>query len=334
MKDRYKNKKINYSFELLRLILSLWVVIHHCYKYSYIYRKGLFPVPTFIIMSFYFYYNILNKKEIIKINQRFQRILIPYIIWPIILFIINNILFIQLGFSLYNKKLLLNDFIIQLIFGQKFHFIFYYQFNLIFLTLLFTIISLLFNKSFTLIFQMLLIISYISQYSYLNSNIFEEYSNIIRFSLGHISEFLPFAVMGVTLRHLDIITKLKKFKSLTIIYIAIIFILILKFDIFAGIKGYFYPGVIYNIGGNCIFILFSLFSFQNEKLISLLKNITKFTGGIYYIHLTCYSILERKFLFIKDNTFHGSITIYIISYIFCYIGNILTFNTKFKFLFN
>jgi len=237
-------------------------------------------------MSFYFYYKILNYKNIFKINQRFQRILIPYIIWPIILFIFNNILFIRFRFSLYNKKLLLIDFVLQLIFGQKFQFIFYYQFNLIILTLLFTIISFLFNKSFTLIFQMLLIISYIFQYSYLNLNIFEEYSNTIKISLGHISEFLPFAVMGVALRHLDIITKLKEFKFKTIIYIAIIFILILKFDIFVGIKGYFYPGIIYNIGGNCIFILFSLFSFQNKKLISLLKLITKFTGGIYYIHWT------------------------------------------------
>jgi len=286
MKDKYTNKKINYSFELLRFILCLWVVIHHTYKYSFIYRKGLFPVPNFIIMSFYFYYNILNYKNIFKINQRFQRILIPYIIWPIILFIFNNILFIRFRFSLYNKKLLLIDFVLQLIFGQKFQFIFYYQFNLIILTLLFTIISFLFNKSFTLIFQMLLIISYIFQYSYLNLNIFEEYSNTIKISLGHISEFLPFAVMGVALRHLDIITKLKEFKFKTIIYIAIIFILILKFDIFGGIKGYFYPGIIYNIGGNCIFILFSLFSFQNKKLISLLKLITKFTGGIYYIHWT------------------------------------------------
>ena len=159
---------------------------------------------------------------------------------------------------------------------------------------------------------MLLIVAYIFQYSYLNIYIFEEYSNIIKFSLGHISEILPFAVIGITLPHLDITAKLKKFKALTITYIGIIFYLILKFDIFAEIKGYFYPGVIYNIGANCIFILFSLLSFQNKKFISILKIITKFTGGIYYIHMVCYVILERKIKFIKDNTFHGSITIYII----------------------
>lgn len=334
MNDRYTNKKINHSFELLRLILSLWVVIHHCYKYAYLFRKELFPVPTFMIMSFCFYYNILIKKDVNKIKQRFQRILIPYIIWPILLFILNNILFKISKFSLYNQKLLLNDLIIQLTFGRKYHSIFYYQFNLIFLTILFTIISILFKKSFILIFQMLLIVAYIFQYSYLNLYIFEEYSNIIQFSLGHIFEFLPFVVIGVTLRHLDITTKLEKFKGLTIIYIGIIFFLTLKFDIFVEIKGFYYPGVLYNIGGTCIFILFSLLTFTNKKIISILKIITKFTGGIYYIHLVCFIILKPKIQIITNSTLHGSIAIYIISYIICYLGNKLSFNSKFKFLFN
>ena len=86
-----KNKKINYSLELLRLILSFWVVLHHCCKYVGKY-KGRFHVPTFMIMSFYFYYNTLKTKTIIKIKQRFQRISIPYIIWPTSTLIINNIL--------------------------------------------------------------------------------------------------------------------------------------------------------------------------------------------------------------------------------------------------
>ena len=95
MKDRNINKninkKINYSLQLLRIILSFWVVIHHTYKYAYKLHKGKFHVPIFMIMSFYFYYNTLKIKSIIKIKYRFQRISIPYIIWPFLLFICNNI---------------------------------------------------------------------------------------------------------------------------------------------------------------------------------------------------------------------------------------------------
>lgn len=159
MKDRNINKninkKINYSLQLLRLILSFWVVIHHTYKYAYKLHKGKFNVPIFMIMSFYFYYNTLKIKSIIKIKYRFQRISIPYIIWPILLFICNNILFKLYGFSLYNTKLLLKDLVFQIIYGSRYHFLFYYQFNLIIITLLFTIISFLFKYNFIFIIQLL-----------------------------------------------------------------------------------------------------------------------------------------------------------------------------------
>ena len=91
MKDRNAYKKINYNFELLRLILCLWVVFQHCCRNVNRF-KGKFHVPTFMIMSFYFYYNTLKTKNIAKIKQRFQRILIPYIIWPIFILYLNNIL--------------------------------------------------------------------------------------------------------------------------------------------------------------------------------------------------------------------------------------------------
>ena len=127
---------------------------------------------------------------------------------------------------------------------------------------------------------------------------------------------------------------LKKFKVLVILYIIYIIFLILEFDIFVRIKGFWYPGILLNVGGICIFIFFSLFSFQNRKLIFLLKIISKFTGGIYYIHLIFFSFFSPKFFFIQKKTFHGSIFIYVISYITCYLGNKLSLKTKLILLFN
>ena len=334
MKDSNANKKINYSLELLRLILSFWVVLQHTYKYINKYNKGKFHVPTFLIISFYFYYNTLKIKSIIKINQRFQRILIPYIIWPIFIFINNNILFALFGYSQLNHILLLKSLLYQLIFGSVYHIIFYYQFNLILFTLLFTIITFIFKKNFIFIFQILLIIAYILQYSYYNFYFFTKYKYFVRFSLGHIAEFIPFAVTGLILGYLDIIAKSKKLRGLSILFYITIIFLILKFEIFVRIRGFWFPGILFNIGGICIFILFSLLSFQNNKLIFLLTIITKFTGGIYYIHMIFFSFLERKILFIQKKTFHGTITIYIISYIICFLGNKLCGKTKLKFLFN
>ena len=331
MEDRI-DKKINYSLQLLRFILAFWVVLHHCCK-KVIKFKGRFHIPTFMIMSFYFYYNTLKEQNCFKIKQRFQRISIPYIIWPIFTLIGNNILFSCLGFSPCNKNLNIKDLLLQLVFGFNYHTVFYYQFILIFLTIIFSIISLLFKKNFIYIFQICLIVDYIFQYGFWSLYIFGANSRI-SYSLGMIFELCPFAVIGVTLHHLDVIPKLKNYKILAIFFIVVIVFFILAFDIFVRIRGYFYPGVYLNIGGICIFILFSLFSFQNKKVILILKKITKFTGGIYYIHKICFSLLRVKISFIYNQTFHGSIMIYLISYIICYLGDKLTYKTKLKFLFN
>ena len=335
MKDRNTNKtkEINYSLELLRLLLSFWVILHHCCKYVGEF-KGRFHVPTFMIMSFYFYYNTLNVKSIIKIKQRFQRILIPYIIWPIFLFIFNNIIIKIFHFTEFQRKLKLKDLVLQLIFGFKYQVVFYYQFNLLFLTIIFTIISISFNNNFIFIFQFFLIIAYFFQYSCWNKYIFKKYALSVRIPLGSFLELLPFAVTGTTLRYLDIIIKLKKYQKFSFFFFLAIIFLILKFDIFIKIKGCFFPGIFLNIGGICIFILFSLFSFQKKKLVSFLKVITKFTGGIYYVHKACYFVLKKEIAFVKNHTFHGSVLVYLISYIICYYGNKYTYNTKLKFLFN
>ena len=91
-----KKQNINYGIELLRMILCFWIVIIHCCIInSYFFKKIIlagFHVPTFIIISFYFYYRNLSTRNIIKIKLRFERLLIPYIIWPIILLIMNNLL--------------------------------------------------------------------------------------------------------------------------------------------------------------------------------------------------------------------------------------------------
>ena len=333
MKDRNSNNKINYSLELLRFILCFWVVIHHCCRNANKF-KGRFHVPTFMIMSFYFYYNILKTKNITKIKQRFQRILIPYIIWAIFIFFFNNLLFKLFGFILIKTKLQLKDLLLQLIFGSHYNLIFYYLFNLLFLTLLFNIISFLFPKNFISLYLALLIVAYFFQYSYWDIFILKKYFRVIQFSLGLIFELLPYAVVGVILYYLDIVTKLKKYKEVSIFFLGEIIFLILKFDIFVIIKGFLYPGILPNVGGICIFILFSLFSFLNRKLIFLLKIITKYTGGIYYLHMICFKFLSRAFIFIRKKTFHGSIVIYITTYIICYFGNKSSSKTKLKYLFN
>ena len=87
------SKKMNVGIELLRFLLCLWIVIAHCSKIKNEHKKFFgrgFQVPAFILISFYFFYPVLEQRKIAKIIIRFQRLLIPYIIWPLVFFVIKN----------------------------------------------------------------------------------------------------------------------------------------------------------------------------------------------------------------------------------------------------
>ena len=79
--------------------------------------KLKFHVQTFLIILFYFMYNNLKERNINKIKQRFELLLIVYFVYPYI----NNLLFILFNKGTFNKKLTLNNLITQLIFVINIH---------------------------------------------------------------------------------------------------------------------------------------------------------------------------------------------------------------------
>ena len=72
--------------------------------------KNNMSVPIFFLMSFYFSHKLFLSKNVEKIKKRFERLLIPYIFWPIIIWILNN--FLYNTFKL-NFKFSFNDLKIQ-----------------------------------------------------------------------------------------------------------------------------------------------------------------------------------------------------------------------------
>ena len=90
-------KKVNLGLEILRMIMSFWVIMFHFYKPKNeisinIIIKHSFHVPTFIIMSFYFLYPNLSQRNLDKIKNRLEKLIIPYIIYPFFFFFIQNLL--------------------------------------------------------------------------------------------------------------------------------------------------------------------------------------------------------------------------------------------------
>ena len=95
-----KNKNINKNriigIEILRLILCYWVVSYHYTSRKYAKQKYLFfiktkyyHVPCFTFISFYFTSNLFINRDIERIKNRLERLLIPYIIYPVFIWLIN-----------------------------------------------------------------------------------------------------------------------------------------------------------------------------------------------------------------------------------------------------
>ena len=157
-------------------------------------------------------------------------------------------------------------------------------------------------------------------------------------SLGHFVESFPIAVSAFILNYSGIINKQIIWKNVIMIYCAIFNFLIYKYNIFTEItiygKTYYYNGLDKNIFAFLSFIFFYLIPFEKVKsnyINKIIDLITKYTQGIYCVHLMMISYGNKYFH--VGHTFKGSIIIYILSFLFSFIGEKLFFHTKLKYLF-
>ena len=329
-----KNTKINLGIQILRLLLCFWIVIVHCSKIKNEHQKYLFRgfhVPTFIFLSFYFYYPIISRKNIDKITSRFQRLLLPYTFWPIIrllLFTIKN----------HNIKYILRNIILQLLIGSPIHGHFWFLFNLIFLSLFFAIILFSFNKNGIKILIFTELFCYYLHISGLGFDLLNNFTYLFRKNIGSLIEIIPLSVNGCIFSIIKYLF-INKRSSIYLYFIFFIIIFILfNYDIFIEKKGFICSRVsLYIISSSILFLLFGTLPFEkvqkNEYIILVIKYITQFTGGIYYIHSIVRDFIHiYSYSFLKRNYFY-SLIIYVICYSICFIGNKFFKNYKLKYLF-
>ena len=333
-----ENRELNLGIEILRFLFSLWIVVLHCSiirkEHKKYFNKG-FHVPTFILLSFYFFYQILCKRDINKVVSRFQRLLIPYILWPLIILLLNNILLSIFSFAQFKTKITFRAFYIQIVMASTYHVIFWFQFNLIFLTLFFSIISFIFKQNLLDIFLILGIISFFLIESQINYKIFFHFYGSFGKNIGSIIELLPLAVIGCIYNSIKILSKIEYKSKFFNLLLSFLLFMLVKYNIFAYPKGLRYPHILFHIFASTIlFLLFGTAKFKNKNIILIIRNITKFTGGIYYTHTIFRDYLSKIFIFFNKKSYLSSIVLYIICYIFCFIGNKYFKSNKIKYLFN
>ena len=327
IKNKESKSSLNLGIELLRFIMCFWVILYHCFdtknkRIKEIIINKRFHVPTFMFISFYFFYNSLNSRNINKIKARLIRLSVPYIIWPTIIWIFNNILYLIFQSNRYNRRLTLIELIYQLTFGIKIYGVVWFNNIVLLFIIFFTLISLLFKTKFLLIFQIISILIYAFDYSKYRRFFIKTYTWIF---LGRVLGMFPISVAGLSISSLYIISKLKidkkRNKAILICFLNIFFLF--KYDIFIINKGYVYRSIIFNIAAINFFILFSLIPFENIRnklIIFFIRTLTNYTGGIYYVHMIVKRNLNKQINLINNKTVYGCIIIYLISYFICFIG--------------
>ena len=334
-----KNQKFNPFFALLRMYLSFLVVKSHCYSRKNRFQnifileffiKSRFHVPIFYIMSFYFCSNIFTSRSIGKIKQRFERILIPYLIWPLVIYILNNYIYH------YRKKITFYELTQQLLFGAPLIPTFWFQINLIIATFLIVIFELLFKKFSFLFLLDLLIISFYFQYNNYNYYLFYNFSYYKKYSFGRFAEILPYCISGFIVSYLKISLFINKYfncSHLLFIYIVFSF----KYTIFNNhVKGFMYQGLQLYFKSLFIFnvvLLIPLDIISYSKFIKAIKFITNYTAIVYTLHIIIFQYAKKYFSLVRNRTLYGCMIVYLICYTIGLFGILIFGKTKLKYLF-
>ena len=329
-----QKKKIFIGIEFLRIYLSILVVNTHCYKLpknskflkSKLLRNNL-HVPIFYIISFFFFQNTLLSRNLNKFKQRFQRLLIPYIFWPVIIWSINNIIFLVFKINFNNSFYDLKN---QLLTGHCFNTVFWFQWNLIFETFFFIIIELVFHKYIINILIYIGFTAYYFQYSGYNYNIFIHFDFNLKYTLGRFAEVIPYSISGFYLSYFKLVDCFKKNIINTIFICLLVLILFSNYNFIIYPKGFGYQGFKSQILSFFLFIIFCIISknFVGKNIFKIIIQISKFTPGIYYLHIPIMNYFKNFFLFIKNKQLQGAMLIYFFCYIICIIGSFIFRKTK------
>ena len=337
--NEINSKKINIGLQLLRSICAFLIIVCHFYefnKYKIILSKNIYYIITFFYMSFYFSYNTLASRNISKIKGRFKRMLVPYIIWPLLFYLkdkFNHFYYKQN--SIFNIKHLYYQFIV----GCKIYGIFWFLFDLIFLTLFFTLIIFIFKKYFMHVLFLFCIFIYSFFYSnYANILIFYKYKKVpCHHAIRPNLEFFVFAFTGFYLSSIQFINKLYKYRIISMIISIICLFFYIKYYkiIFKKVNSIF-KGMIRDILVTFFIIIFSMLPFDkinNNYIIIFLNKITSYTGGIFYIHSKLGDFCKLYFRSIRKRRFRGCFLLYIICYLTCFVWTFILQKTSLKYLF-
>lgn len=338
-------KDYNVGIAILRTIMCFMVVLCHCW--DAIDAQGImkmlswtrgFAVPVFMMMSFVLVQNtlVMHNKE--KMSKRFERLLIPQFGWAAIYWFIYYLIDVFFNKGLENG---VTDMFWQMFTGHspRLNATMWYQVDLIFLTVVFLMVILVFKHCYELVLSILLILSLLIQYSGIYM-VFASWRYELKYPIGRFFEMIPIAVVGFMISAKGILEKIKTNRTMIAILSGSIIFIDMKYSIFSPIDGYGYEGVEKIVIATAFIALFLALPFEmiSDKMNSIINFITRYTMGVYCMHRLIFTILTEINTYfgigISVNSFGFCIIIYVLCFACAWIGDGVFGKTKLKALFN
>lgn len=182
-----------------------------------------------------------------------------------------------------------------------------------------------------MILKILIVLLVIFIFSGYNDKFFNNFNHPVHHSIKPIASSLIYSLTGFFLGSINILEKLNKYRLNVIIMCIPIFFCIRKKTILKLAFGNFRI-IIIELVIISLFIFFALLPFdkiKNNFIVSLIKQITRYTGGIYYIHPEIRNAIVKYF----KKKLKGCIINYLICYFICFFGYKIFKNHKLKNLF-
>ena len=278
--------------------------------------------------------------NIIKLLKRIERILLPYIIFPIFVMILNNYIHSKLKPRYINLKISFRDLIIQLIFGSGFLLPLWYLYDLLLFTFIFLIIITIFSGKYLLVLNTLTVLCYIFQCSGYNTQFFAKLKyGCYRHALKKIAIMFPFAVLGFTIYSFKLIEEMKKNRFITIYFSSVILYVINKYPFFNNIADHINSSLLYFFGSSLLFFIFILLPTQsikkNKVIAKIIEKCTSNTMGVYLLHTPIFRYLVNQITTIKFESkrkvnFYNCLKIYFICYYISFVCSKIFKNTKIR----
>lgn len=287
MSNKIENKNYNIGICLLRLLMSFIVVSCHYYAGNIVIislMKNL-AVPVFMLIAFMYFKNILSDKGR-KIIGRLKRLLYPYVIWPIIYWLLYNALYFFLKWDGYRATV--NSLLWQIAFGGSPDLMpqYWYMFDLIVLTI-FMLAGYYHRGGVMLICFVCILFQYLN----VNIHIFGGFRFEIKYSLGRIMEMFPYAAIGIFLGDQHFLNRCAKKRFLSLFLLVISACIVVACNMFSIIKnpdtGYQYQGINLILISVILVSIFYLLPFDqiNDTICSIIYNLSQYSLGIYSLHL-------------------------------------------------